>query len=150
MKSSRTGGFSKKYVLNRPPPPSPAHVWFFSGISQQENTCARASFLIKLQALLKKRLLHRFFLVIFVKFPWTTFLTKHLWATASESWAHLLPYQNIYIGSFKKTSVASKERKRKRAEKLADFISCKWKSIYLFMRQVIRQANTGLQLAYHI
>ena len=28
-----------------------------------------------------------------------------------------------YIGSFKKTSVASKERKRKQAEKLEDFIS---------------------------
>ena len=55
-----------------------------------------------------------------------------------------------YIGSFKKTSVASEERKRKQEEKLKDFFSYRWKSRSLFMRQVIFQANTGLQLPYHI
>ena len=60
----------------------------FLEISQnfQENTCARVSFLIKLQAsglrpatLLKKSLWHRYFPGNFVKFPRTPFLTEHLW-----------------------------------------------------------------------
>ena len=57
----------------------------FLEISQnsQENTCARASFLITLQAsalqLFKQRLWHRCFPVNFVKFLRTPFLTKHLW-----------------------------------------------------------------------
>ena len=60
----------------------------FLEISQnsQENTCARVSFLIKLQAsglspttLLKKRLWHRCFPVNFVKFLRTLFFTNHLW-----------------------------------------------------------------------
>ena len=51
----------------------------FLEISQNslENTCARVSFLIKLQAfatLLKKRLLHRCFSVNFAKFLRTPFL----------------------------------------------------------------------------
>ena len=52
----------------------------FLEISQnsQENTCARVSFLVKLQAasatLLKKRLWHRCFPVTFVKFLRTPFL----------------------------------------------------------------------------
>ena len=56
----------------------------FLEISQnsQENTCARVSFLIKLQAapatLLKKRLWHRCFPVNFAKFLRTPFLTEHL------------------------------------------------------------------------
>ena len=49
----------------------------------QENTCARVSFLIKLQAppatLLKKRLWHRCFPVNLAKFPRTRFFTEHLW-----------------------------------------------------------------------
>ena len=52
-----------------------------------------------------------------------------------------------YFGSFKKTSVARKEKKRKQAEKLEDFFSYRWKSRCLFMLQVNFQANTGLQLA---
>ena len=58
--------------------------------NSQENTRARVSFLIKLQArprpatLLKKKLWHRCFPVNFAKFLRTTFLTKHLW------WLHLL------------------------------------------------------------
>ena len=57
----------------------------FLEISQnsQENTCARASFLIKLQAwpetLSKRGLWHRCFHVNFVKFLRTPFLTEHLW-----------------------------------------------------------------------
>ena len=57
----------------------------FLEISQnsQENTCARVSFLIKLQAapatLLKKRLRHRCFPVNLAKFLRTTFFTEHLW-----------------------------------------------------------------------
>ena len=55
----------------------------FLEISQnsQENTCARFSFLIKLQTpatLLKKRLWHRCFPVNFAKFLRTPFLTEHL------------------------------------------------------------------------
>ena len=49
----------------------------------QENTCARVSFLIKLQAwlatLFKKRLWHRCFPVNFVKFLRTPFFIEHLW-----------------------------------------------------------------------
>ena len=59
----------------------------FSEILQnsQENNCARAPFLMKVQALglrpaalLKKRLWYRCFLVNFAKFLRTSFLTKHL------------------------------------------------------------------------
>ena len=51
----------------------------FLKISQnsQENTCARVSFLIKLQ--LKKRLWHRCFLVNIAKLLRTPILIKHLW-----------------------------------------------------------------------
>ena len=60
----------------------------FIEISQNssENSCARVSFLIKLQAsvlspitLLKKRLWHRYFPMNFVKFLRTPFLKEHLW-----------------------------------------------------------------------
>ena len=57
----------------------------FLEISQnsQENTCARVSFLIKLQAapatLLKKRLWHRCFPVSSAKFLRTPFFIEHLW-----------------------------------------------------------------------
>ena len=54
--------------------------------NSQENTCARVSFLIKLQAsgirsttLLKKRLWHWCFSLNFAKFLRTLFLTEHLW-----------------------------------------------------------------------
>ena len=63
----------------------------FSKISQNspENTCARVSFLIKLQAwpttLLKKRLWNRCFPVNFATFLRTSLLGKHLfWLTASN------------------------------------------------------------------
>ena len=51
---------------------------------------------------------------------------------------------------FNKAIVVSKEKKSKQAEKLEGFISYIWKSRYLFMRQVICQANIRVQLAYHI
>ena len=65
-RSSRAEVFCKKGVLK---------------ISQNllENTCARVFFLVKLQALLKKRLWHRCFLVNFLKFLRTPFFTEHLW-----------------------------------------------------------------------
>ena len=50
--------------------------------NSQENNCSRDSFLIKLQrptTLRKKRLWHRCFLVNFVKFLRTPFLTEHIW-----------------------------------------------------------------------
>ena len=46
--------------------------------NSQENTCGRASFSIKLQALLKKRLWRRCFPVNFAKFLRTSFLIKYL------------------------------------------------------------------------
>ena len=50
--------------------------------NSQENTCARVSFLIKLQAsacnFIKKKLWHSCFLVNFVKFIRTPFVTEHL------------------------------------------------------------------------
>ena len=58
--------------------------WVFLKISQNslENTCARVSFLIKLQAspatLLKKRLCHRYFPVNFAKFSRTPLLIEHI------------------------------------------------------------------------
>ena len=51
--------------------------------NSQENTCARVSFLINLQTLLKKRLWDRCFPVNFVKFLRTPFLKEHLWTTVS-------------------------------------------------------------------
>ena len=63
--------------------------------NSQENTCARASFLIKLKArpatLLKKRLWGRCFPVNFVKFLRTPFCTEHLW------WLLLMPLVSFYI-----------------------------------------------------
>ena len=52
----------------------------FLEISQnsQESTCARVSFLIKLQ-FIKKRLWHRCFLVNFVELLRTHFFMEHLW-----------------------------------------------------------------------
>ena len=51
--------------------------------NSQENTCARASFLIRLQVasatLLKKRPWHRCFPVNFAEFLRTPFFTEHLW-----------------------------------------------------------------------
>ena len=73
----------------------------FLEISQnsQENTCARVSFLIKLQAsglrpatLLKKRLWHRRFPVKFAKFLRTAFFMEHFW------WL-LLPFLNPFLAN---------------------------------------------------
>ena len=51
--------------------------------NSQENTCARVSFLIKLQperpAVLSKKRLAQMFPVNFAKFLRTTFLAKHFW-----------------------------------------------------------------------
>ena len=78
------------------PPPTSVNTFFSEAVVQkcsvkkvfleifqnsQENTCARVSFLIKLQAcvtLLKKRLWHRCFPVNFAKFLRTPFFTEHL------------------------------------------------------------------------
>ena len=75
---------------------------------------------------------------------------QYKYSTAS-SISNVEPFVTLlkYIGSFKKTSVDSKERKRKQVEKLEDFISYRRKSRCLFMWHVIFQANTGLQLADH-
>ena len=55
--------------------------------SSQENTCARASFLIKLQAkafnFIKKEALAQVFFCEFCENSKNTFFTEHLWATAS-------------------------------------------------------------------
>ena len=73
----------------------------FLEISQnsQGNTCARVSFLIKLQAppatLLKKRLWHRCFPVNFVKFIRTPFFTEHLW-WLRQFWENL-PINDYYV-----------------------------------------------------
>ena len=50
-------------------------------LNSQDNTCARISFLIKLQALIckKKRYWHKCFHVNFAKFLRTPFLAEHLW-----------------------------------------------------------------------
>ena len=59
----------------------------FLEISQnsQENTCARASFLIKLQAcsFIKKETLAQAFLCEFCEISKNIFFTEHLWTTAS-------------------------------------------------------------------
>ena len=77
-------------------------VFLKNSQNSQENTCARVSFLIKLQTLgvrpatlLKKRLWHRCFPGSFAKVLKITFLTEHLW------WLHLnLRYIYWYIDSF--------------------------------------------------
>ena len=60
----------------------------FLEISQnsQENTCARASFLIKLQAynFIKKETLTQVFSCEFCKIFKNTYFTEHLWTTASK------------------------------------------------------------------
>ena len=77
----------------------------FLKISQnsQENTSARVSFLIKLQAsglgpatLLKKRLSYRRFPVNFEKFPRTPFFTEHLWPTALVHLFLIQRYTNLF------------------------------------------------------
>ena len=68
----------------------------FLKISQnsQENTCARTSLLIKLQAeagnFVKKETLTQVFSYEFCEVFRNTFFTEHLWTTASEIWAWLL------------------------------------------------------------
>ena len=62
----------------------------FLEISQnsQENTCARVSFLIKLQAacnFIKKETLAQVFSCEFCEISKKTFFTEHLWVTASCS-----------------------------------------------------------------
>ena len=56
--------------------------------NSQENTCARASFLIKLQAepcnFIKKETLAQVFSCEFCEFSKNTSFTEHLWATISE------------------------------------------------------------------
>ena len=76
-------------------------------------------------------------------------LLLHLLLSLSiQTRVYLLPYQIHRI--LQENQCDQKETKRNQAEKLEDFISCRSKSKYLFMRHVICQANTGLQLAYHI
>ena len=60
--------------------------------SSQENTCARVSLLIKLQAcnFVKKETLAQVFTCEFCEIFKSTFFTEHLWTTASEG-----PYHNI-------------------------------------------------------
>ena len=73
----------------------------FLEISQnsQENTCARVSFLIKLQALacnfIKKETPTQVFSCEFYEISKNTFFTKHLWATASEYAWHSLLTDNL-------------------------------------------------------
>ena len=45
----------------------------------QKNTCAKVSFLIELQAFIKKRLWHRCFPVNFAQFLRTPYTIKQLW-----------------------------------------------------------------------
>ena len=54
--------------------------------NSQENTCARASFLIKLQAynFIKKETLTQVFSCEFCKIFKNTYFTEHLWTTASK------------------------------------------------------------------
>ena len=49
--------------------------------NSQENTCARVSFLIKLQAFIKKETLSQVFSREFCGISKNTFFTEHLWAT---------------------------------------------------------------------
>ena len=72
----------------------------FLEISQnlQESTCARVSFLIKLQVLqakacnfVKKETLVQVFSCEFCKISNNTFFTEHLWTTASGSYSASLP-----------------------------------------------------------
>ena len=67
--------------------------------NSQENTCARVSFLIKLQAtLLKKRLWHRSFPVNFAKFRRTPIFTEQLrWLLLLLSYSNLLEETSIII-----------------------------------------------------
>ena len=69
-------------------------------INSQENTCARVSFLIKLQTsgLLKKRLWHKCFPVNFAKFLKTHFLTEHLVVAASEQWNYSTGKSIFFFG----------------------------------------------------
>ena len=59
-------------------------VFFKISQNSQENTCARVSFLIKLQAcnFIKKETLAQVFSCEFCEILKNTFFTKHLWATA--------------------------------------------------------------------
>ena len=75
----------------------------FLEISQnlQENTCARVSFLIKLQAwpttLLKKRLWQRCFPVNFVKFLRRPFFTEHLRWLLLKTLLRIFEQTNFFI-----------------------------------------------------
>ena len=74
----------------------------FLEISQnsQENTCARISFLIKLQAcnFIKKETLTQVFSCEFCEIFKNTFFTEHLWTIASKIWDQL-PALRKLVGS---------------------------------------------------
>ena len=80
----------------------------FLKISQNslENTCARVSFLVKLQAsgLFKKWLWHRHFSVNFAKFLETPFLTEYpRWLLLKERRAEIYKYAESYPRPCKKS-----------------------------------------------
>ena len=91
----------------------------FLEISQnsQENTCARASFLIKPKAcnFIKKETLHKCFLVNFAKFLRTPFSTEHL------PWLLLLSDE---IQNTKKDENTRIERKEIKKKKKKNRVSC--------------------------
>ena len=67
--------------------------------NSQENTCARVSFLIKLQALacnfIKKETLAQVFSCKFCKISKNIFFTEHLWTTASDELCYNFYYCKV-------------------------------------------------------
>ena len=67
----------------------------------QENTCVTVSFLIKLQAFIKKETLAQVFSCEFCEISKSTFFTEHIWATASE-------YYQLTVSFHQKSDVKKK------------------------------------------
>ena len=77
----------------------------FLKISQNspENTCARASFLIKFPGsatLLKKRIWHRFFPVNLAKCLGTPFIIEHLWWLLLKDWGNISNFWTTFVGTY--------------------------------------------------
>ena len=78
-------------IMTQPNSDAVAGSVFKSFANFTRNTCAGVSFLTKMQAfrpatLLKKKLLHRDFLVKFEKFLKNAYFEAHLWKIASVYW----------------------------------------------------------------
>ena len=77
--------------------------------NSQENTCIRASFLIKLKALAQQETLAKVFSYEFCEISKNTYFTEHLWTTASVNQAK--PWKKLCKNYHKYTKTIYNDKK---------------------------------------